>query len=111
MRFADETASGPVSASSSRAIGFAGMRSATVPRVSPRSHCERRLRVEDDGEPAGPELADEVAHGSAAPRSASASRVGMPGMSTGGGEVRSRPFAVEEPCDRLAGSNASAATP
>ena len=38
VRLALDTASGPVSLSSSRAIALSGMRTATVPFVSPRSH-------------------------------------------------------------------------
>src|SRR5690606_31366422 len=38
VRFADDTAMGPTSVSSSMATGCSGMRTATVPRVSPRSH-------------------------------------------------------------------------
>ena len=39
VTLADETASGPVRSSSSRASGWSGIRIATVPRESPRSHC------------------------------------------------------------------------
>ena len=62
VRFALETASGPVSDSSSSAMRWSGIRTATVPAVSPRSHVQRRLRRQDDREPAWPELGDEVAH-------------------------------------------------
>ena len=53
-RFALETASGPVRRSSSRATSSSGMRSATVPRVSPRSQVRdgwaRRIRVSGPGQ-------------------------------------------------------------
>ena len=39
LLFALLTASGPVRDSSSRATSWSGIRTATVPRVSPRSHC------------------------------------------------------------------------
>ena len=38
-RLAELTASGPVRSRISRATGWSGIRTATVPRVSPRSHC------------------------------------------------------------------------
>ena len=39
---------------------WAGMRTATVPRVSPRSHDSDGCDGQDDGEPARPELLDEA---------------------------------------------------
>ena len=53
---------------------------------------ERAAGAHDDGEPARPELATS-ARTSSATTAASASRVGMPGISTGGGAARSRPLA------------------
>ena len=93
VRFALDTASGPVSASSSSAILFAGMRRATVPRVSPRSHVSElragRMTVRPPGQKAATS-----ARTSTGTDSASASRVGMPGTSTGGGALRPRPLAA-----------------
>ena len=40
--FAELTASGPVRWISSRVMSCRGIRTATVPRVSPRSHCSER---------------------------------------------------------------------
>ena len=108
-RFALETASGPVSERSSRAIGFAGMRRATVPRVSPRSHCSEGCACRITVSPPGQNSATSRRTGSGTSL-ARASSVGMPGMSTGGGEVRSRPFASRS-LATAAASNASAATP
>ena len=109
VRLADETASGPVSLSSSRAMVLAGIRSATVPRVSPRSQfsdgCAVRMTVRPPGQ-----NASTSARTSSGTSAARASRVGMPGISTGGGEVRSRPLASSSFCT-AAGSNASAAMP
>ena len=108
-RFALDTASGPVSERSSSAIGFAGMRRATVPRVSPRSHCSEGCACRMTVSPPGQNSATSRRTGSGTSL-ARASSVGMPGISTGGGEVRSRPFASRSRATAAA-SNASAATP
>ena len=88
---------------------LAGIRSATVPLVSPRSHdsddCAGRITVSGPGQ----NLATR-ARTSSGTLSASASRVGMPGIRTGGGDCRVRPLASMSLCT-AAGLKASAATP
>ena len=42
------------------ATGCSGIRTATVPRVSPRSHVQRRLVLGDERQRAGPEGVDEL---------------------------------------------------
>ena len=56
---------------------------------------ERRLRAEDDRQPAGPELVEQRADARGR-RSASASRVACPGISTGGGDCAAAPLRVEQ---------------
>ena len=62
VRFAVETASGPVSDRSSSAMVLSGIRSATVPWVSPRSHSRLSRAGRIDREPARPERRHERAH-------------------------------------------------
>ncbi|OUD82503.1 hypothetical protein CMMCAS02_06220 [Clavibacter michiganensis subsp. michiganensis] len=106
---ADETASGPVSARSSSAKEFAGMRSATVPRVSPRSQtregCATRITVRPPGQNSSARRRT-----TSGTKSARASSVDCPGMSTGGGASRPRPFASSRRCT-ASGLKASAAMP
>ena len=109
VRLADDTASGPVSESSSSAIVSCGMRSATVPLVSPRSQTSDGEAGSTTVRPPG-QNAFTSASTSSGTRSASAARVGMPGTSTGGGDWRPRPFASSRRWT-AAGLNASAATP
>ena len=74
------------------------MRSATVPRVSPRSHDERGLGRQHDREPAGPELGDEPLDRPRAPPATRAAQGRAPATSTGGGCCRPRPFASSRRC-------------
>ncbi|ALD12437.1 hypothetical protein AES38_05390 [Clavibacter capsici] len=106
---AEETASGPVSARSSSAKELAGMRSATVPRVSPRSQtrdgCATRITVRPPGQNSSTRRRT-----TSGTKSARASSVDRPGMSTGGGASRPRPLASSSRCT-ASGLNASAAMP
>ncbi len=109
VRFALETARGPVSSSSSSAMRWAGIRTATVPRVSPRSHdsegCDGRTIVRPPGQNASTRRS--TGSGTSATRARSVVR---PATRTGGGDCRPRPFASSRRCTALA-LNASAATP
>ena len=109
VRLALDTASGPVSSRSSSARLFAGIRTATVPWVSPRSHdsdgCDGRTIVRPPGQNAS--TSRSTGSGTSA---TSARRVATPATSTGGGDWRPRPFASSSPCTARA-LNASAATP
>ena len=71
---------------------FAGMRTATVPCVSPRSHDSDGCDGQDDGEAARPERLDEPLDGLGHLGDEGA-RVAMPATSTGGGDWRPRPLA------------------
>jgi hypothetical protein len=104
-----ETASGPVSDSSSSAMVCDGILTATVPLVSPRSHCSDGCAVRMIVSPPGQNAATSW-RTSSGTVSASASSVGMPGTSTGGGDCRVRPFASSSFCT-ASGEKASAATP
>ena len=92
VRFALETASGPVSSRSSRAIRCAGIRTATVPWVSPRSHvsdgCDGRTMVSPPGQNSS--TSRSTGSGTSA---TSARSVVRPATRTGGGDCRPRPFA------------------
>ena len=109
VRFALETARGPVARSSSRVSSSPGTRRATVPRVSPRSQFregwERTIRVSAPGQKrsarARPVSGTVSARASSTPGSA---------MSTGGGMVRERPLAASS-WETAPGENASAAIP
>jgi hypothetical protein len=109
VRLALDTASGPVSVRISRTTRLEGMRTATVPFVSPRSQFSDdragRMTVRPPGQKAS--TSERTSSGTA---SASASSVGIPGMSTGGGDWRPRPFAARSRATAL-GWKASAATP
>ena len=109
VRFADDTASGPISARSSSAKTLFGMRRATVPLVSPRS--QRRVsRAATITVSAPGQKAVVSARTSSLTCSARASSVAMVGIKTGGGDCRPRPFASSSRCT-AAGLNASAASP
>ena len=108
-RFALETAIGPVRLSSSRATGCSGIRSATVPLVSPRSQvsdgCARQTMVRAPGQKAS--VSSRTAKGT---EDASPSMVRVSGTRTGGGMSRPRPFASSSRFT-AAGLNASAPMP
>ena len=109
VRFALETASGPVSSSSSRAIRCAGMRTATVPWVSPRSHVSDGCDGSTIVSPPGQNSSTSRSTGSGT-SATSARSVVRPATSTGGGDCRPRPFASRSRATAR-GSNASAAMP
>src|SRR5215831_14625386 len=103
------TASGPVSLSRSSATGCSGMRTATVPFVSPRSQARLRLDRNTSVSPPGQNssirsLADALMSST----SANAARL-LP-TSTGGGTCLPRPLAASSAVT-AAGVKASAATP
>ncbi|OUD81135.1 hypothetical protein BC477_18995 [Clavibacter michiganensis subsp. michiganensis] len=85
------------------------MRSATVPRVSPRSQtregCATRITVRPPGQNSSTRRRT-----TSGTKSARASSVDCPGMSTGGGASRPRPFASSRRCT-ASGLKASAAMP
>ena len=100
VRLAELTASGPVRSRISRATGWSGIRTATVPRVSPRSHCSEawawQTRVSAPGQNSSTSARAHVGT-----RTASASRVVAAETSTGGGMSRPRPLASRSCLDRV----------
>ena len=109
LLFALLTAKGPVRESSSIATSWSGIRTATVPRVSPRSHwsdgCCRHTRVSGPGHSAS--ISARAYDGTP---TASASSVVAAETSTGGGMSRPRPLAASRRFT-ASGENASAPTP
>ncbi len=90
--FAEETAIGPVSLSTSSATGCIGIRTATVPVLSPRSQfrlgaCATTM-VRAPGQNAS--IRSRASCGNVSTRP---SRVRREPISTGGGTLRPRPFA------------------
>ena len=71
------------------------LRLAEIPR-------QRRLRRQDDREPAGPELPRRAARRARAPPRRARAASSDPATSTGGGDWRPRPFASSSRCDGLA---------
>ena len=109
VRFALDTASGPVCFSTSSAIECSGIRSATVPLVSPRSHSSvglaRKTRVSAPGQNSS------IRSCPNAPRSStSAAAARAVPTSTGGGMLRPRPLAASMVVT-AEGMNASAPMP
>ena len=106
---AELTASGPVRSRIANATSWSGIRTATVPRVSPRSHCNevcwRHTMVNGPGQKRSTR-----ARAYAGTPTASASSVVAVLTSTGGGISRPRPLASRSAWTASA-SNASAATP
>ncbi len=109
VRLAELTASGPVRSRISRATGWSGIRTATVPRVSPRSHCSEawawQTRVSAPGQNSSTSARAHVGT-----RTASASRVVAAETRTGGGMSRPRPLASSSSWTESL-SKASAARP
>ncbi|MCY1241141.1 hypothetical protein D9M72_540280 [compost metagenome] len=109
MRFAEDTASGPVSVSRSCATSSAGIRNATVPLVSPRSQssdgCAWKIMVRPPGQNASASL-----RASAGTSVASPSRALRRGIRTGGGIFRLRPLDASNKVTAC-GENASAPIP
>ncbi len=99
MRFALETASGPVSSRSSRAIRCAGIRTATVPRVSPRSQVSDGCDGRTIGESARPELLHEPLDGLGHLRDECAQRR-QAGDEDRRRRLTSAPLRLEQPGDR-----------
>ena len=91
--FALDTASGPVSPSSASASGSSGIRSATVPQVSPRSQssmgCAWQITVSGPGQ-----NCDTSAMIRSSVPLTRASSVSWPWTRTGGGMSRPRPLAA-----------------
>ncbi len=109
VRLALLTASGPVSASTARATGCSGMRTATVPRVSPRSQASdgaaRTMSVSPPGQNVSTRLRMLGVTSSAKPSSPR-----QEPTSTGTGMSRPRPFAASN-LSTAGGEKASAAMP
>src|SRR4051812_27740117 len=109
VRLALVTAIGPVSSSSARATRYSGIRTATVPFVSPRSQSSAggawHTRVSGPGQKADTSSRAEWFSPVAIPSS-----VRGFGTSTGGGTLRPRPLAASTAAT-AAGSKASAPTP
>ncbi len=103
------TASGPVLLSSSSATGCSGIRTATVPLVSPRS--QTRVGLDRQMMVSAPGQNSSIRSFPAAPRSmTSAMAARTVPTSTGGGMSRPRPLALSRP-STATGSKASAAIP
>ncbi len=109
VRLALETASGPHSSSISRAIRSAGIRTATVPLVSPRSHDSDGCAGSTIVRPPGQNSSTRRSTGSGT-SATSARIVASPATSTGGGDCLPRPLAARSDATAPA-LNASAAMP
>ena len=109
VRLAELTASGPVRSRSSIATSWSGIRTATVPRVSPRSHCSDACWVQTRVSGPG-QNASTSARAYPGTSVAIASSVVTALISTGGGMSRPRPLASRSALT-ASGSNASAPMP